>query len=127
MLRVVYFDQLSGAARTQKLVETYNSGLQASMHPPKGKRKESAMREKERAGSTKGKGGLYKKLQISTLPPNWPRSGVTFHFHHKWKKQDKKCKKRKINQNRGSTSILLLLALLLLLLAFTFLHCPDTF
>ena len=49
------------------------------IHPTKGKRTESAMREKEREGSTKGKGGLYKKLQISTLPPKWPRSGVTFH------------------------------------------------
>ena len=38
------------------------------------------MRETEREGSTKGKGGLYKKLQIPTLPPKWPRSGVTFHF-----------------------------------------------
>ena len=44
------------------------SGLQACMHPPKGK-KESAMKDKEREGSTKGKGGLYKKLQIPTLPP----------------------------------------------------------
>ena len=37
------------------------------------------MMEKEREGSTKGKGGLYKKLQIPTLPPKHPRSGVTFH------------------------------------------------
>ena len=41
------------------------------------------MREKEREGSTKGKGGLYKKLQIPTLSPKWPRSGVTFHFESK--------------------------------------------
>ena len=44
------------------------------------------MREKEREGSTKGKGGLYKMPQIPTLPPKWPRSGATFHFmpsaHH---------------------------------------------
>ena len=39
------------------------SCLQAYMHPPKGKRKESAMSNKEREGSTKGKGGFYKKLQ----------------------------------------------------------------
>ena len=38
------------------------------------------MREKEREGSTKGKGGLYKMPQIPTLPPKWPRSGATFHF-----------------------------------------------
>ena len=47
-------------------------------HPPKGKRKKS-MREKEREGRTK-KGGLYKKLQIPTLPPKHARSGVTFHY-----------------------------------------------
>ena len=41
---------------------------------PKEKR---AMKEKER--STKGKGGLYKMPQIPTLPPKWPRSGVTVH------------------------------------------------
>ena len=39
------------------------------------KRKEREMREKEREGSTKGKGGLYKMLykmlQIPTLPPKW--------------------------------------------------------
>ena len=57
------------------------SGLQACTHPPKGKRKESAMREKEREGSTKGKGGLFKKLQIPALPPKWPRSGVTFYYY----------------------------------------------
>ena len=39
------------------------------------------MREKEREGSTKSKGGLNKKLQIPTLPPKHPRSGVTFHLH----------------------------------------------
>ena len=55
------------------------SGLQACTCPPKGKIKERAMREKEREGSTKGKGGLYKMPQIPTLPPKWPRSGVTFH------------------------------------------------
>ena len=38
------------------------------------------MREKEREGSTKGKGGLYKMLQIPTLPPKWPRSDVTIHY-----------------------------------------------
>ena len=37
------------------------------------------MRKKEREGSTKGKGGLNKELQIPTLPPKHPRSGVTFH------------------------------------------------
>ena len=31
-------------------------------------------------GSTKGKGGLYKRPQIPTLPSKWPRGGVTFHF-----------------------------------------------
>ena len=41
------------------------------------------MREKVREGSTKGKGGLYKMPQISTLPSKWPRSGVTFHFCEK--------------------------------------------
>ena len=46
----------------------------------KGKRKESTMRNKEREGSTQGNGGLYKKLKIPTLPPKWPRSGVTFHY-----------------------------------------------
>ena len=55
------------------------SGLQACTHPPKGKIKERAMREKEREQSTKGKGGLYKMPQTPTLPPKWPRSGVTFH------------------------------------------------
>ena len=40
------------------------SGLQACTHPPEGKRKERAIREKEREGSTKGKGGLYNNLQI---------------------------------------------------------------
>ena len=44
------------------------SDLQACTHPPKEKRKEIVMREKEREGSTKGKGGLYKMLQIPTLP-----------------------------------------------------------
>ena len=45
-------------------------------------KKESAMmdKEREREGSTKGKGGPYKKLQIPNLPPKWPRSGITFHF-----------------------------------------------
>ena len=38
------------------------------------------MREKEREGSTNGKRGLYKKLQIPTLPAKWPRSGVTFYY-----------------------------------------------
>ena len=38
------------------------------------------MREKEREGSTKGKRGLFKKLQIPTPPPKHPRSGVTFHY-----------------------------------------------
>ena len=36
-------------------------------------------KERER-GALKGKGGLYKKLQIPTLPLKCPRSGVTFHF-----------------------------------------------
>ena len=48
------------------------SGLQVCTHPRKGKRKERAMREKEREGSTKGKRVLYKTLQIPTLPPKWP-------------------------------------------------------
>ena len=39
------------------------------------------MREKEREGSTKGKGGVYKKLQSPNLPPKWPRSGVTLYFN----------------------------------------------
>ena len=55
-------------------------GLQTCTHPPKDKRKERAMREKEREESTKGKGGLYEMPQIPTLPPKWPRSGVTFHY-----------------------------------------------
>ena len=57
---------------------TRTLGLQACKYPPKGKRKcnEGQMRE----GNTKGKGGLNKKLQIPSLPPKWPRSGVTFHF-----------------------------------------------
>ena len=82
-------------------------GLQACTHPPNSKRKERAMREKEREGSpfknaendyfdqllecaapkrwlnyttTKGKGGFYKMPQIPTLPPKCPRSGITFHF-----------------------------------------------
>ena len=56
-----------------------SSGLQACTHPPKD-RKERAIREKEREGSTKGKGGLYKMPQNPTLTPKWPRSGVTFRF-----------------------------------------------
>ena len=47
---------------------------------PKGKRKESGIREKEREGSTKGKGGLYRKIHIPNLPPKWPMSGITFHY-----------------------------------------------
>ena len=54
-------------------------GLQAGINPPK-ERKERAMREGEREASTKGKGGLYNMPQNPTLPPKWPRSGVTFHF-----------------------------------------------
>ena len=38
-------------------------GLQAYTHPPKGKRKERAMREKEREGSTKGKEGSIKNYE----------------------------------------------------------------
>ena len=38
------------------------------MHPPKGKRKEIAMREKESERCTKGKGGLYKKTTNSYSP-----------------------------------------------------------
>ena len=45
------------------------SGLQACTHPPKGMRKERAMREKEREGITKGKGVLFKELQTPTLAP----------------------------------------------------------
>ena len=57
------------------------SGLQAGINPPKDRR-ERAMREGEREteDSTKGKGGLYNMQQYPTLPPKWPRSGVTFHF-----------------------------------------------
>ena len=44
------------------------------------KEKREGQREREREGSTKGKGGLNKNLQIPTLPPKWPRSGITFHF-----------------------------------------------
>ena len=40
--------------------------------------------EREREGSTKGKRRLYKLLQIPTLPPKWPRSGVTFHYEKLW-------------------------------------------
>ena len=43
------------------------------------KKRECNEGEREREGSTKGKGGLYKKLQIPTLPPKSSRSGVTFH------------------------------------------------
>ena len=57
----------------------------------KGKEKR-AMREKEREGSTKGKGGLYKELQIPTLPPKGPRSGVTFHFNPLISSLGKHCK-----------------------------------
>ena len=54
----------------------------ASMHAPSEgeKKRESNEGERAREGSTKGKGGLYKKLQAPTLPPKWPRSGVTFHL-----------------------------------------------
>ena len=55
------------------------SGLQAGINPPKD-RKERAMREGERENSTKGKGGLYNMPQNPSLPPKWPRSGVTFHY-----------------------------------------------
>ena len=55
------------------------SGLRACTHPSKGKRKDRALREKERGGAPKAKEGLYKKLQIPTLPQKHPRSGVTFH------------------------------------------------
>ena len=46
------------------------------------------MSKKEREGSTKGKGGLYKKLQIPTLPLKFLLSlqsgqGVGFHLHLK--------------------------------------------
>ena len=70
------------------IISSFNKGKNCKLqfppiivcaHPPKGKRKERAMREKERQGSTKGKGGLFKKLQIPTLPPKHPSSGVTFH------------------------------------------------
>ena len=37
------------------------SGMQAWKQPPKEKRKESALRDKEREGSNKGKEGFYKK------------------------------------------------------------------
>ena len=37
------------------------------------------MRKRER-GAPKAKEGSINKLQIPTLPPKWPRSGVTFHF-----------------------------------------------
>ena len=52
------------------------SGMQAGINPPK-YRKERAMREGERENSTKGKGGLYNMPQNPTLPPKWPRSGIT--------------------------------------------------
>ena len=48
------------------------------------------MREKEREGSTKFKGGLYKNLQIPTLPPNHLESGLTFQFT--WLKDEKMVK-----------------------------------
>ena len=38
-------------------------------------------REKKKKSTMSNKGGLYKKLQIPTLPPKWPRSGVTFHYN----------------------------------------------
>ena len=44
------------------------SGMQACKQPSKGKRKESAMRDKEREVSTKGKEGLYKKTTNSYSP-----------------------------------------------------------
>ena len=37
---------------------------------------------KKWVGSTQGEGGLYKKLQIPTLPPKSQMSGVTFHCCH---------------------------------------------
>ena len=41
---------------------------------------EKSATNKEREGSIKGEGGLYKELKIPALPPKLPRSGVTFHF-----------------------------------------------
>ena len=34
----------------------------------------------KRGGAPKAKEDSMKKLQILTLPPKWPRSGVTFHY-----------------------------------------------
>ena len=45
-----------------------------------GRRTIKKIKKREREGSIQGKGGLYKKLKIPTLPPKLPRSGVTFHF-----------------------------------------------
>ena len=66
----------------------------ASLHTTtqlKGKRKQSTMSNKKREGSTLGKGGLYKKFQIPTLPPKWPRSGLTFHGNLREKNWETKC------------------------------------
>ena len=45
----------------------------------KGKEKREQRGKKRERGAPKAKEGS-KKLQILTLPPKWPRSGVTFHF-----------------------------------------------
>ena len=55
-------------------------GLQACTHTFEGKKRKKNATTKEGGGSMKGIGGLYKKLEIPTLPPKSPRSGVTFHF-----------------------------------------------
>ena len=58
--------------------------MQAGINPPKD-RKERQMREGERERHTfKGKGELYNMPQFPTLPPKWPRSGVTFHLIKKF-------------------------------------------
>ena len=55
------------------------AGKCVCMNPTKMEKKESTMSNKERKGSTQGKGRLYKKTQIPMLPPKSGRSGVTFH------------------------------------------------
>ena len=60
--------------------------LQFFMHAPNyGQIKKSAMLKRD--GSTHWDGGLYKKLQIPTLPPKSPRSGVTFHLRIVYRNQ----------------------------------------
>ena len=55
------------------------SGLQVCMHPLKGKRKESAMRDKDREGGAPKINEGSVKTTNSYSPSKVDRSGVTFH------------------------------------------------